>query len=122
MASAWAALPMAVANWPVAVARVPSAIALVCCALAAWPIAMPPVAAVCTVAPLPMPMPLAALTTVCGPAATDSAPIASASVAVELAWKYFCGVTVKELSAPVSWRSVTASCACVPSATLVICR
>ena len=90
--------------------------------VAPCPIAMPPGAVCWTTAPLPMPTPLSPLTTVFGPMATDSAPTASESAASEFAWKYLIGVTVKEVSAPVSWRSVTASLSCVPSATLVICR
>ena len=62
------------------------------------------------------------MTTVVGPTATDSAPTASESAAVEFAWKYFWPVTANDCNAPASCRTVTASCCPVPSATLVIWR
>ncbi len=89
---------------PLDVALVPSATPSARFTVAVWPIAVPPGAVCCTIAPLPMPMPLSPFTVVCGPMATDSAPAASESDAVELAWKYLIGVTENELIAPLSWR------------------
>ncbi len=101
--------PNAIAWMPLDVALVPSATPSARFTVAFWPIAVPPGAVCCTIAPLPMPMPLSPFTVVLGPMATDSAPIAAESVAAELAWKYLIGVTENELIAPFNWRNVTAS-------------
>ncbi len=65
---------------PFDTALVPSATPSARFTVAFWPIAVPPGAVCCTIAPLPMPMPLSPFTVVCGPMATDSAPMAAESV------------------------------------------